>query len=557
MVNVDYPSLLELFPQHLDSNRSESASFLIWYLQHYYRLDDQEAVDFVCDQRGDKGVDGIFVNDDNQTITIFQAQISQRPDRTVGDTGLRALVGTMAQFGGADSIRKLIEVARDTQVAKLALRLGLIEKIDTHKLIGEYVSNINIDQNGLDYLQQPIDVAFIGKDDLVSNYISDSREIPQKPEIRFNIREFSASEYIVDAETKAIIAPIQARELVSMNGITDQSLFAYNVRGALDRSAVNREITQSIKNKSVHKMFPLFHNGITVIAQEVVENDGDLTVSGYFVVNGCQSLTALYRNRHQITDDLRILVKFIKLDPNSVWATHITNYSNNQNGVRPRDFKANTGIQIRLQNEVERNYRAEYAYSIKRGEETPAGAVVISNEDAGLNLRAFDLKEPWTTHRKYEIFEDKHAEIFGRPMVNADRIVLLQIIMEEISSSIPRLQNQLVAKYALTRYCILYIVREILESDEMIGSISQSPHDFVRKADNRAHFRKSIATIVGDVVGDLNDELRDQGPDFDYRDKMRDSTWVKEMTRTSVGDHRRLVDRGKLESFKSLWELRG
>ena len=135
--------------------------------------------------------------------------------------------------------------------------------------------------------------------------------------------------------------------------------------------------------------------------------------------------------------------------------------------------------------------------------------------------------------------------------------MLLQVIMEEISSSIPRLQNQLVAKYALTRYCILYIVREILESDEMIGSISQSPCDFVRKADNRAHFRKSIATIVGDVVGDLNDELRDQGPDFDYRDKMRDSTWVKEMTRTSVGDHRRLVDRGKLESFKDLWELRG
>lgn len=44
MINVEYPNLLDLFRQHLDPKRSESASFLIWYLENYYRLDSLEAV---------------------------------------------------------------------------------------------------------------------------------------------------------------------------------------------------------------------------------------------------------------------------------------------------------------------------------------------------------------------------------------------------------------------------------------------------------------------------------------------------------------------------------
>lgn len=67
-INVDYPGLLKLFPEYLNPKRSESASFLIWYLENYYRLDGLEAVDSVCDKRGDKGVDGIFVNDNDKTI---------------------------------------------------------------------------------------------------------------------------------------------------------------------------------------------------------------------------------------------------------------------------------------------------------------------------------------------------------------------------------------------------------------------------------------------------------------------------------------------------------
>jgi hypothetical protein len=33
----------------------------MWYLEKYFRLDPQLAIDSVCDNNGDKGVDGIYL----------------------------------------------------------------------------------------------------------------------------------------------------------------------------------------------------------------------------------------------------------------------------------------------------------------------------------------------------------------------------------------------------------------------------------------------------------------------------------------------------------------
>lgn len=105
MINLDYPQILELFPQYRDPKRSESASFLIWYLENYYRLDSLAAVDAVCDQPNDKGVDGIFVNDNDKTITIFQSKILQNSKAAIGDSSLRTFVGTLTQFESPEKIQ--------------------------------------------------------------------------------------------------------------------------------------------------------------------------------------------------------------------------------------------------------------------------------------------------------------------------------------------------------------------------------------------------------------------------------------------------------------------
>lgn len=557
MLNLDYPALLNLFREHIDPQRSESASFLIWYLENYYRLDSLEATDSVCDQRGDKGVDGIFVNDNALTITVFQSRILQNSVATIGDSSLREFSGTLKQFESSESIRGLISSAGSAQVAALARRLDLENKINTHELRGEFLSNVNIDSNGQAFLKTTSgNIAFVGRERLLNTYISDERSITPRPAIVFDIIGFTPSKYAVDQNTHAIIAPIKATELVTMEGIADQSLYAYNVRGPLGRTQVNKDIVHSVNDPTTHKLFPLFHNGVTVICKDITQVGSDkLRITDYYVVNGCQSLTALYNNSQKLTDDLRILTKFIRTQPGSDLAETITHYSNNQNGVKARDFMSNNAVQIRLQNEMKQRYGGQYELEIKRGEKLGSG-VTISNEDAGLLLMAFDLKEPWRTTQKYEVFDEKHADLFARPEVTADRIVLCFVIMKAIEPATAGIKNGLFGRYLLTRYFLLYCVRRILEQDDMARDILGRPDLFVRAPQDRQHFIACITRIINDLVIDLNAEVDDIGADFDYRDKLRNAEWVRDLSKRVVTDHEKQVKRNRIPSFSQDWHAK-
>jgi len=553
MINLDYPHLLDLFRKHLDAKRSQSASFLIWYFENYYRLDSEKAVYSVCDQSGDKGVDGILVDDDSETITVFQAKISQTGDSSIGDKPLREFVGTLTQFRDAGSVTALIDAAGNNLLTALIDRFDVKSKVDKYTVRGEFLANIDMDDNGKNFVNASLNLEFVGKTRLQATYISDARTIPVQPKATFDILGFTATEYAVSTSTKALIAPIKAKELVKMSGISDQSLFAYNLRGPLGATGVNKEIVKSIKNAGRHNLFPLFHNGITIIAKALERTKDEISVLDYFVVNGCQSLSALFNHQADLTDDLRILAKFVQVEPTSDLAALITEISNNQNGVKPRDFRSNHSFQIRLQTEFQQNYGDQYFFEIKSGEIKGKGEI-IENEEAGLMLLAFDVCEPWATHRKYQVFEDKYIELFEGK--GADRIVLCRVIMDSIDAALPRLSNGLVAKYVLTRYMLLYFVREILKKDELWAEINTHPQAFVGSPHDRQHFRMCVDQIVSDLIIDVDAEIKGAGDDFDYRGKLRNAEWVKELAKSVVGDHLKLVARKKIASFRDDWQAK-
>jgi hypothetical protein len=172
----------------------------------------------VCDKRGDKGVDGIFVNDYDRTITIFQARISQTANTTIGDKSLREFAGTISQFETIESIQNLINSAPSELVAKLARRLDLENKIATHDLRGEFLVNVDLDANGESFLRTASHISFVGKTIIQATYISDRRDTPIHKSTDFDVLGFHVTEYTVDASTKAVIAPIKATELVALDG---------------------------------------------------------------------------------------------------------------------------------------------------------------------------------------------------------------------------------------------------------------------------------------------------------------------------------------------------
>lgn len=552
MVDVSYPAVLDNLAPHLAPRRSESASFLIWYFENYLRLDSLEAVDCVCDQAGDKGIDGIYLNTDANVIEVYQSKLFQKADAIVGDKLLREFQGSLSQFESLDSLEHLVSTAGDAEVAQLINRLDIIRHITEFEVVGYFVCNGEVDANGRDFLAGAPRIRFLGKSDLVTTYVPAERSLPVTAPTSFSVTGYDVAEYIVDADHRAIIAPIMASELVKMEGIANQSIFAFNVRGSLGRTQVNRDIAQSIGDPEKHKLFPLFHNGITVIAESVQRSADSVDVENYFVVNGCQSLNALFKGKNSLTDNLRVLTKFIKASPSSKLAEMITRFSNNQNGVKARDFKSNNQIQIRLQNEFRTIYGDECFFEIKRGED-PGGLAVISNELAGQYLMAWDLKTPWATHRKYQIFEDRHSDLFARPEVTADRIMLCHVLASCIDTHKETINNQLFAKYALTRFFLMYVLRLLIESDNSGTGILTTPRNFVRDATVRSAFEKAINELLSEVITDLNAEIDQLEDDFDYRGRLREEKWCNKLAHEIAATHKKLVDRNRLDDFASMF----
>ena len=97
-------------------------------------------------------------------------------------------------------------------------------------------------------------------------------------------------------------------------------------------------------------------------------------------------------------------------------------------------------------------------------------------------LMAFDLEEPWATHRKYQVFDEKYIDLFANKGVTPDHIVLRHVIAESVDAALPKLDNNLFAKYILTRYMLLYCVRNILAKDELRGGLQNKPEQHERSS---------------------------------------------------------------------------
>lgn len=550
--DFSYPSILDAIAPFAATGRSESASFLIWYLVNIYRLDEIEAVDAVCDQKGDKGVDGIYVNEGNGTIDIFQCRVFQS-DKRVGDTALKEFSGTLTQFASLESIEHVLATAGDIALTRLIKDCNLISLLPAFQVRGIFLTNSDVDANGNAFLKYAQNIEFEGPSQISEAYISDKKNALQQGTAKFDISGLLRATYVVDKDTHTVIAPVRASELVALQGIDDQSLFSLNVRASLGNTKVNRDIVTSIKDKSLHKLFPLFHNGVTVLAEAVSSTDDQILIKNYFVVNGCQSLNALFRHTKELTSELRVLTKFIQVPADSKLSELITAYSNNQNGVKARDFKSNNPIQTRLQNEMLAKFPGRYSYEVKRGEPLAPGKP-ISNENAGLYLIAFDLKEPWTTHRKYQIFDEKYVDIFGRPEVTAARMVFCHELVGEIQRRVGSLKNQLIGKYVLTQFYLLYVLRRVFEADPFGEMLIKDPVFFVSSESQVLKLRKFIGHLLDGLMIDFNLETEGLGDDFDYRGKLRDKEFLTKLTNDLLSSYLKDIKRGKALQLKPLWD---
>lgn len=128
-------------------------------------------------------------------------------------------------------------------------------------------------------------------------------------------------------------------ELLKNNeGNINKGLFFDNVRDFLGtENQVNTDIEGTIKSETQRNLFSVLNNGVTLVARKVVPSGDRFEVSGFQVVNGCQTSHVLFNNRHYVTQDMYLTVKLIETDDVDL-SSSVTKATNSQSIVMREAF---------------------------------------------------------------------------------------------------------------------------------------------------------------------------------------------------------------------------
>ena len=243
MISLDYTDLVQIIQPYKIPGREEASAFLSWFLVNIYRLDILEVQDIVCDGRGDKGIDGIYVNENEEYIDIFQAKTVQNSSKTLGDTQLKEFVGSLKQLETAEGIDSMISTTGNMQLKNLLTEYRERFISSKYTIRGIFVTNAVKDSNAESFLQATLPTVKLkvwDKPLIAKMYVPSEKAIPATSEIAFDVFGFDYVEYNVGNTAKVVFVPVSAVDLVQMEGIENQQLFDLNLRKNLEKTKVNK-----------------------------------------------------------------------------------------------------------------------------------------------------------------------------------------------------------------------------------------------------------------------------------------------------------------------------
>lgn len=285
-LDLTYPSITAQLKQHTVQGRTESRAFLAWFLEHYYRLDADQARDCVCDGPDDKGVDGIYVDDNLESIDVFQSRLFKNNLKTLGDTDLKEFLGTLSQFESPEKIDLLATTTGNKELSSLITSEELSKKLSHgYSVKGIFVTNVLGDNNAERFINSQPQISLYDSGRLTTLYVPLGPTGPMTKPAKFNINPSGCANYKING-IRVFLASLKASELINLDGIASGALFAWNVRQSLGRTKVNKEIGVSVHDPHEHKNFLLYHNGLTILSNSVKKRSKSITLTGY-TVGGC------------------------------------------------------------------------------------------------------------------------------------------------------------------------------------------------------------------------------------------------------------------------------
>lgn len=196
-----------------------------------------------------------------------------------------------------------------------------------------------------------IDVRVIGSDDLHELWIkkTHANEIEIQLEKQVNLPKMPG----IDQAILGVVSVSQLLNLVKDDsGALDERVFYDNVRGFKGtENSVNRQIMETMGSAD-RDLLPVLNNGVTVVAASYTPKPGDAVgISGYQIVNGCQTSHCLYLSQETLGEALEttfVPLRLVVTSDEDV-ATRIIRATNSQTEVQENDLIALTKFQKRLE----------------------------------------------------------------------------------------------------------------------------------------------------------------------------------------------------------------
>ena len=479
----------------------ERAVLLLWFFRNVVGVDDLDAYEYVCDGDDDGGVDALFLEpssgDDNfETLVIYQSKYTEGPTQ-VGETAIDRLVSIASKFKTEAGLREFLNGRVEDRLRSLVTEFRLVSKLAEGRysdgrlrvrlvLVTSGVLNTNAKRlveatnaaNASGYLTVN-DLNRLGP-------LAVATTTPQKRHGRIEVPCPKSERFVVGAAPNRVaVAAVRATDIVQWPGIDDRTLFDLNVRREIRMNRVRRQLDAAIARQSDHRDFLAYHNGLTVTCKSFDDSDNrHLGVTDPSVVNGGQSVVALFAATAlgNLTDDLRLTVKFVEVEGRPQLAKEVSRRSNTQNPVNLRNLVALGGPQQRLVTEFAEKYPSIY-YETRPDATTPVTGRMIRNDDAAQLLCAVCNAMPWLAVKRTSLFDSESHSLIFAENITADHVVLVDEIRQAVDLEKDRFPAEYRKSWQLTRLVAVYLVGQLIRasSDPAIAGILADPGAAVRR----------------------------------------------------------------------------
>lgn len=352
----------------------ESDAFAAWFAKIELSLDDDEAYDAIAvEGSNDKGMDLFWVDDLNQRVLIAQCKYSSRGNYR---PKVKELDTLLACTDWLSSIEMLEREGRPELVAAAKEYQDAIKQDYSVQLWFVYCGNRdeNIDKrirvfNSNPENEQKKRMARHCDLNIISNMYED---IFGKGH-RIDSTKVQVDKQAIEVEGhfgKGIVTTISGSELVSLYETFGDELFARNVRSWLGarKGSVNASIIDTLESDREQGNFWAYNNGITIVCDKYYHdsNNGELNISNFSIINGCQTTVALSRAKDSASKkEVFLLIRIIS-PPESI-IDSLIRFTNSQNLVRRWDLVSQDKTQKRLHRDFDALDNPIY-YILRRGD---------------------------------------------------------------------------------------------------------------------------------------------------------------------------------------------